>query len=209
MRVFASCEGKDFVVTLQHSIQTMNSFVGYHGTDNANVDSILTGGMDPSLGDDEWLGDGTYFFIEGLSRTPEVQAEQWAIVSAWDSELRKNKYDKYSVLKADIDVDDEYFLDLTTAEGLEVFYYIKETLKRRLKRRSKPNRICFIDGIVINMSRNELSHRIDAVKGNVFIKLTKEDRIYRLQSRLPNCTIAAVFNQDCISNVSNAKTGTV
>lgn len=187
----------------------MNSFVGYRGTDDANVDSILTGGMNPSLGDDEWLGDGAYFFIEGLSRTPEVQAEQWAIVSAWDSELRKNKYDKYSVLKADIDVDDEYFLDLTTAEGMEVFYYIKESMMKKLKRLSKTRKVLFIDGHVINMSRNKLFKRVDVVKGNVFIKLTKEDRIYKLQSRLPNCTITAVFNQDCISNISNVKTGRI
>jgi len=187
----------------------MSRFVGYHGTDNANVDSILTGGMNPSLGDDEWLGDGTYFFIEGLSRTPEVQAEQWAIVSAWDSELRKNKYDKYSVLKADIDVDDEYFLDLTTAEGKEMFNYLKEQSIEKLKSASKAVKVLYIDGALINMGREDFDLRFDVVKANVYIKLTKEDRIYRFMSRVQNCTIAAVFNGDCISNMSNIKTGKI
>lgn len=44
---------------------------GFHGTDNALVDSILSNGLRPSLGDKEWLGDGGYFFVQGINLEPE------------------------------------------------------------------------------------------------------------------------------------------
>lgn len=50
---------------------------------------------------------------------------------------------------------------------------------------------------------------IDVVKGDVFIKLTKDERKYDIQSRIPNSTISSVFNSKCISNIVNIKTGQV
>ena len=38
---------------------------GFHGTDNALVDSILSNGLRPSLGNKEWLGDGDIFLYKG------------------------------------------------------------------------------------------------------------------------------------------------
>ena len=34
---------------------------GFHGTNYALVDKILDEGLNPSLGDKQWLGDGCYF----------------------------------------------------------------------------------------------------------------------------------------------------
>lgn len=52
----------------------------YHGTDDNSTNSIIKNGFNPSIGNDQWIGDGTYFFIKGLSAKPELQAEKWAIL---------------------------------------------------------------------------------------------------------------------------------
>jgi hypothetical protein len=181
----------------------MITFEGYHGTDNAHVRDILDSGFKPSIGDTHWLGDGTYFFLKGKSDQPEVQAEQWACVTAWNKDIRANKYERYSVLKADITVKEANLLDLTEPSGLEIFEYIKHKIM------AKSPRTKMIDGYLINFGRNELGLNLDVVKGDVPIKLTKEDRVSWFQSRIPNATICAVFNPNCISNIENIKTGTL
>jgi hypothetical protein len=181
----------------------MITFEGYHGTDNAHVRDILDSGFKPSIGDTHWLGDGTYFFLKGKSDQPEVQAEQWACVTAWNKDIHANKYEHYSVLKAQISVEDSNLLDLTEPSGLEIFEYIKSKIL------AKSSRIKMIDGYLINFGRNELKLKLDVVKGDVPIKLTKADRVSWFQSRIPNATICAVFNPNCISNIENIKTGTL
>lgn len=184
----------------------MINFDGYHGTDNAHVRSILTTGFKLSVDDSHWLGDGVYFFLKGKSDYPEKQAEQWAISRAWDKDTRSNKYDHFSVLKAEILVEELNFLDLTVPEGLEIFEYIKRKSVDKIRR--KP-RVMIKDGYLINIGRNEIGLRFDVVKGEFFIKLTKEDRQSGFRSRISNSTICAVFNQNCISNISNIKTGRI
>ena len=184
----------------------MIDFDGYHGTDNAHVRSILTNGFELSRDDSHWLGDGVYFFLKGKSEHPEVQAEQWAVLQAWDKNSRANKYDLFSVLKAEISVETSNFLDLTEPAGLEIFEYIRSKCLEKIKRMRG---VRIIDGYLINMGRNEIGLRFDVVKGDVFIKLSKEERQFRIQSRLPNSTICSVFNPGCISNILNIKTGRV
>lgn len=185
----------------------MINFQGYHGTNSARVESILTYGFKLSRGNKEWLGDGVYFFIHGKSKTPENQAEQWAILSAWDKSAKQNTYTDFSVLKADIRVDESNFLDLTSPDGLEIFEYIKLKILKKLSPRKLSNDV--IDGIVVNFGRAELKLRFDVVKGDVFIKLTLVDRIYNLNSRLANSTICSVYNEQCLSNIEIIKTATI
>lgn len=184
----------------------MINFDGYHGTDNAHVRSILTTGFNLSVDDSHWLGDGVYFFVKGKSNHPETQAEQWAILQAWDKDTQSNKYDHFSVLKAEISVEESNCLDLTEPTGLEIFDYIRRKSMEKIR---GMHRVKIIDGYLINLGRNELGLRFDVVKGDVFIKLTKEERQLRLHSRFPNSTICAVYNPNCISNISNIKTGRI
>ena len=44
----------------------LRRFEGYHGTDTAHTESIQTNNFKPSISDEHWLGDGTYFFIDGI-----------------------------------------------------------------------------------------------------------------------------------------------
>lgn len=109
----------------------MINFDGYHGTDNAHVRSILTRGVNLSVDDSHWLGDGIYFFAKGKSNHPEAQAEQWAILQAWDKVSQSNKYDHFSVLKAEISVEESNFLDLTEPNGLESSNTLNTKVRKR------------------------------------------------------------------------------
>lgn len=51
---------------------------GFHGTDIKSSKEIIKSGFKVSKGDQHWLGDGAYFFVEGLPPTPDVSAEKWA-----------------------------------------------------------------------------------------------------------------------------------
>ncbi len=42
-------------------------YIGYHGTNYENVESIIKHGFHVSDNADEWLGHGIYFFTEGIS----------------------------------------------------------------------------------------------------------------------------------------------
>ena len=165
---------------------------GFHGTNYALVDKILDEGLNPSLGDKQWLGDGCYFFIKGLSKNPAKQAEKWAQVQAWDNASKSMKYEKTAVLRANLSADEEKFLDLTTADGLEVLEYVQEKCISKLSQIGK--RLKYVDGFLINYIRKENLFEIDIAKGNFYIKLTKEARISRINKRTANCTICSVYN---------------
>ena len=55
----------------------------YHGTTLESARSILAEGFAYSLGNEHWLGDGVYFFAEGVGYAPERAAELWAEYRAY------------------------------------------------------------------------------------------------------------------------------
>lgn len=172
---------------------------GFHGTSLKSAKLIIASDFELSIGDKEWLGNGVYFFIDGISSKPEKQAEDWAIVEAWDRLLRRNKYEKYSVIKSLIEVDEDNFLDLTTEDGVEVLNYITDKFEDKIKKLKK--KLNFIDGLIINLARGEAKLDIDVVKGNFYIKFARE-RIGGLNLRTNNCTICTVFEPT--KNITNS-----
>lgn len=184
---------------------------GFHGTDENLVESITTNGFKESKGDDHWLGDGTYFFVEGSTGAdPKGAAVKWAIVEAYDKHLKRNIYHKYAVIKCTMEIDDDNFLDLTTLEGMKIFNKIRNQFMEKISQsdyvpKSYPD---FKDGHIINLARTALELPIEAVKGDFYIKFRME-RIKNIFFRIPNCTILAVQNvnekitQDSISCVVN------
>lgn len=179
---------------------------GFHGTDYARFDHILKDGFKPSSGDIHWLGDGCYFFLSGLNLRPDEQAERWAIVSAWDKDTRKNKYQSYVVLLGKIEVEENKFLDLTTANGIEILDYIQYKCTSKLAILKK--RIEFIDGFLINFARSEELLDVEVAKGSFYIKLRKEDRINHLSRRTPNCTICTVYDpKKNVTKIEKVKMG--
>jgi hypothetical protein len=118
------------------SLNADNIYIGYHGTDYDNVESILKNRFRISDKADEWLGHGIYFFTEGIS-DPIENAKEWAINQAWDKVAKRYSYQKYAVLKAE--VSGERVLDLTTTEGLRVYNEMRNLFIREWVEVSKRN----------------------------------------------------------------------
>ena len=62
-------------------------FVGFHGTDSANENSIFQLNFTVSAKSDEWLGTGAYFFLDGVG-DPTEHADSWAKLHAYDRDSR-------------------------------------------------------------------------------------------------------------------------
>jgi hypothetical protein len=96
-------------------------------------------------------------------------------------------------------------LDLTTTEGMEVFTYLRNKYISKIAengKRLQGEDANFKDGHLINNARKEFNFCVDVVKGNFYIKFTKE-RIFNINFRVPNTTIIAVYNIDsCIKKES-------
>ncbi len=181
------------------------SLSGHHGTSLESAKKILGSNCELSFGDDEWLGDGVYFFVTGISSRTSELAEKWAIAQAWDNEKKLLKYKEYCVMQSHIEVDESEFLDLTVEEGVEILSYLVERYKEKIDssgRKLKP-----VDGLLINLARGEGVLPLEVVKGNFYIKFAKE-RIVRIDLRTSNCTICTVYSpsKNIVSN-SIIKTG--
>lgn len=175
---------------------------GFHGTSKTNAESIAKGDFRLSLGDAEWLGDGVYFFTEGIPPSPQVHARRWAIATAWNKSEGQFLYDEYAVIKAEINVDKDKILDLTALEGIQFFNYLRDRyIKLVAKDGVRLRRGSFEDGHVINDARSYLNVNIDATKGNFYIKF-KTERIFNINFRTPNATILAVFDVNTIDKNS-------
>lgn len=171
--------------------KNMIEIEGFHGTSFAAANEIIKSNYESSKGDKEWLGDGVYFFLKGINENPRDQAKKWAIAQSWDKKTGKNKYKRFCVIKSNIKVDEDNFLDLTNSEGVEVLEYLVKTFEDKLKKINR--KLEFIDGLVINLARNEGILEIDVVRGNFYIKFA-EERIKRINLRTNNCTICSVNN---------------
>ncbi|MBR8758994.1 hypothetical protein [Porphyromonas levii] len=173
---------------------------GYHGTSVDNANNITNQGFVISKGYSHWLGDGVYFFVKGLC-DPEHAACQWAIVNAWDNDNKTNKYEEYATLKVNINCDNSKVLDLTTCDGVEILDYIQERCINKIKKVKKEKNLKYVDGFLINFAREQLLIDLDIVISNMYIQLTKEQRIKRINRRTQNCTVCAVFDPGAYVNI--------
>jgi uncharacterized lipoprotein YehR (DUF1307 family) len=144
-----------------------HQFKGYHGTSISSAKEIIKSNYDLSIGDKEWLGNGVYFFIEGINSKPDEQAKNWAIAQSWDNTKLKYKYKEYCVIKSIIKVKDDDLLDLTKEEGVEVLNYLLKCFEKKIEKLNK--KFNYIDGLLINLARSEGILPIDVVKGNFYI----------------------------------------
>jgi hypothetical protein len=124
--------------------------IGYHGTEQANCESILQDGFRPSSGERHWLGDGVYFFTEAF------YAYKWRYDKCQaDAEERggKPKLDCY-IIKAQIHTSEERVFDLTKFIH---HYEFQEWLEKieTLKPRSRWARKAVPEGVVLNYLFNE------------------------------------------------------
>ena len=185
----------------------INTIKGHHGTDIDSCEAILESNYKISKGDQHWLGDGVYFFIEGLSTDTTNLAEKWAIVEAWDNDNKRYKYTDFAVIESIIEVDEDKILDLTTEDGVKILLdlanFFIDTIKKS-KKNSKNKDWEFYDGELINIARKDKNFPFDVevVKGNFYIKF-KEERIKGINLRTNNCTICTVYKPD--KNIKSKK----
>jgi hypothetical protein len=193
-------------------LSNFQSLEGYHGTDLSSLKSIQSEGFHPSIGDGEWLGDGVYFFTEGITGNPSFDAEKWAIAQSWDKVKKANKYLYFIVLYASMSVEDDLFLDLTTKDGMDIFNYIRDKYIDKIKAGGYKiaDNQDFKDGHIINEARKNSILDIDVVKANFYIKFAPERKL-NINFRIPNTTILAIFNTDCIlkGSIKETKRGSV
>ena len=171
---------------------------GHHGTDIDSCKSILKSNYKISKGDQHWLGEGVYFFIEGLSTDTIDLAEKWAIAEAWDNDVKKYKYQEFAVIESLIEVEEDKILDLTTKDGVEFLTDLVKLFFDRIKESKKNQKNKeweFYDGELINIARkaNNFPFDIEVVKGNYYIKF-KEERIKGINLRTSNCTICTIYS---------------
>lgn len=183
------------------------SFEGFHGTSLKSAKEILKSNFELSIGDVEWLGNGVYFFVTGISSKPEEQAEKWAIAQSWDKNAQNFKYNNYCVLKSNITIEEDKFLDLTHEDGLEILEYLVSKFENNIKKLGR--KLEYLDGFLINLAREEGIFEIDAIKGNFYIKFADE-RIKRINLRTNNCTICTVYNPNYnLEEITVLKTGKI
>lgn len=161
---------------------SQHHFVGYHGTDASKVSSIQQFNFNKSTEDDDWLGHGVYFFVEGIS-CPVENASEWAVNQAF-----KKKYAEYAVLQADIV--GIRLLDTTTLDGLKAFNTIRNALIRKHNSYFHPARNIYEDDrLMWNMVAKAL--KLDIIIHNLYIKDNIQRR-KRIASNVPNTTVICV-----------------
>lgn len=167
------------------------SIVGHHGTSDESARAITKNNFNTSKGDKEWLGDGAYFFVDGVSSKTVDLAKKWAIAQAWNRQERKYNYNSIGIIESIIEVKRFEFLDLTVEDGVEILNYLIEKFESKMASICK--KLDYADGYLINMARKEGILPLEVVKGNFYIKFERE-RILRLNLRTNNCTICVVYN---------------
>lgn len=186
------------------------SIEAFHGTSLESAKEIEKSSYRESDKEDEWLGRGIYFFVDGIS-DPLTNAIDWAIAQAWDNTEKINKYDEFAVLKSKVEVDGDRLIDLTTQEGLRNFNGVKSVFLKQifkdfasdeLKEMSVEAHSCTMFNFIVSKIN---AH---AVKHNLYIKNKKERRM-NLKSNVPNTTVLCVRRENFNFNAQIVYQGVV
>ncbi|MGE6037029.1 hypothetical protein ACQJ1N_02460 [Klebsiella pneumoniae] len=164
-------------------------FEGFHGTDEKNRSSILCNNFSVSAKDDEWLGTGAYFFIDGISK-PLVDARNWAKVQSYDTEARRKKYHRYAVIKAIIKVNSVLRLD--EQEGQIAYNVFRNFLIEKMKKDKIKPKVSAIRNDCEVCNHILENTEFEAIINPEFIKLDVWSRRNRYYSRIPTCRIICV-----------------
>lgn len=168
----------------------MQRFRGFHGTRADLVDSIVEHGLRPSRDHDEWLGYGSYYFIDGLEDAWS-SARDWARVEAWDKRSRCYRETDFAVIEYEITVETDRVFDLRIAEHAKEFHRLRDAWEQRHYHRRRPGlwrpEEDRYDTVILNRLKND--HKHVAVIGHFFIQLTVKERHWQRSSRIPNVAV--------------------
>lgn len=169
------------------------SFSAYHGTFQNRLEAIVKAGFQPSVNDDDWLGFGSYFFIDGLN-DPMSSAMHWALCSSWDKQNKCFLENSVAVVKTELTAPANSIFDFREMENAKAFHlFRREWLQRhqsaKLTDLIRPQERTY-DAAVLNEFREK--HGIGILIGNFHIQLTVRERYLRLDSRIPNVSILCI-----------------
>lgn len=155
------------------------------------------------------MGNGIYFFIDGIGEKAITLASKWAIAQSWNNKAKRYVYKNYSVLKAEVNLENTSILDLTSDEGLELYNKYRNRLVDKLEYYDlRENYSGFeYDFKLFEQIKNNSS--VDIIISHIYIKFTKERKAL-VKSRIPNCTIISIadnnyLDQESISEVRQGR----
>lgn len=170
--------------------------IGYHGTDLKSGEDIIRNGFKVVDDEEGWLGQGVYFFIDGIRNGLDMAAD-------WSSFRRKANVPV--VVKCLVSAPWDAVLDLRNSEQLKVYdearhQYARENFDALLERRDlkvkKRRDIRLDDAIVAREILNYLGKSI--LVHNVYVK-TGILRELALESSYPTSAVC------CVGNTSHIK----
>jgi len=163
------------------------SFLVYHGTDSSLFKSIKSNNFTTSKGDDHWLGEGIYFFTDGISTSAKKNAENWAIAAAWNKTSKKHNYARFCIISAEIRCSEADFWDLSTENGLKEFNYAREEILKKISSKyNLASNEVYRDSDLIDVVCKKMNYMV--LKSNFYIKFKKE-RLENIKSRIPNTSV--------------------
>ncbi|SMF83856.1 hypothetical protein SAMN02982917_5624 [Azospirillum oryzae] len=171
---------------------------GYHGTTPDRAKEILDKGFRVNEGEEDWVGSGIYFFIDGISSAKDMAAD-WSCF--------RNRIDKPCILYCSIKADYKNVLDLRLEAHAKQFNYHRnlfieqntEKLKHRRDLSIKKRKDIRLDDAIItrsifrNMEKSLIIH-------NLYIK-TKTLRHLEMESSYPTTTVCCVGQIDMIKSI--------
>ena len=199
--------------------------IGWHGTTKEAGENIKSANFNISTGMEQWLGNGIYFFIEGIGNPFEI-AKKWA--------LKKNRaLSELVILETPLCIDQEMIWDLTNDDMLDAFnemldYLIKTLMEstkyesyRKINARELKAIMSDIEGYFINLVilgfNNENLINESAIKGDFqiqdritnfnavkkhfcipFALYTENSNKVTPNRRSYNCTVLSIWNLSCI-----------
>lgn len=162
----------------------------FHGTRASKVDSIVKNGIHPSRNHDDWLGAGTYFFVDGLD-DPRICAFEWARCKLWNKRTKAFDEGDVAVIETIVTVDDQTLFDLREAENVRAFHrarrrWIKQRVPRGLTHLARPAEPSYDTSLLDEFKQ---SNEIAALISDFYIKFFVRERHFRLDSRIPNVSV--------------------
>lgn len=143
----------------------------YHGTDKDSAEAIvLTQKMQPSEGNNHWLGDGYYFYADA------EYAFRW-ILMKYTNNFRNEftddyskVFDDYSILSAELNIEVERVFSMENVKHKMLFLETKNALLNKAQESKQYKdlieRYGIVDGVVFNylFKYQDLGNKYDAVK---------------------------------------------
>lgn len=171
---------------------------GYHGTTPDRAKEILDKGFRVNEGEEDWVGNGIYFFIDGISSAKDMAAD-WSCF--------RNGIDKPCILFCRIKADYESVLDLRIEAHAKQFNYYRnvfieqntENLKNRRDLSIKKRKDIRVDDAIVTRSIfKEMKKSL--IIHNLYIK-TKPLRHLEMESSYPTTTVCCAGQIDMIKSI--------